>query len=367
MVIYMKLYSKKKNCCGCGACVDCCPEKAIRMIQDREGFYYPRTDKTVCKNCGKCVHVCPLKEQKWIECDNLYLGVQVKDDRIRYSSSSGGVFSVLSDYVLQKQGVVYGAAYDDHMKVVHKAVEERAKLEQIKGTKYVQSDMTGIYRSIERNLKEGRWVLFCGTPCQAQALMLYLRRTYDRLIIVDLVCYGVPSPGVWRDYVSCLEGWHSGTMSMFSFRDKRNKDNGHMCSYVVEGKEYAVSLHDDFFCKIYFRNRMLRPSCHVCTFCTVNRKSDFTIGDFWGLEGCKPEWDDGMGTSMVMLHTDKAKNIWDEIRQKTRWFVCMKEDLMQPRLLMPTAAAGSRWRFFMLYRIVPFSIMVKLLNRFRFL
>ena len=359
----MKLYSKKKSCCGCGACVDCCSQRAIHMVQDREGFYYPKIDRAACINCGRCRQVCPLKNQDMVKSANVYLGVQASDDRLRYSSSSGGFFGILSEYVIQKNGVVYGASYDSHMNVVHRAVIEASQLEQVRKTKYVQSDMTGIYCSVERNLEDDRWVLFCGTPCQAQALMLYLKKAYDRLIVADLVCYGVPSPGIWKDYVNYLECQHNGKMTSFSFRDKRNADNGHMCSYNIDGKEYVTALRDDFFCRTYFRNRMLRPSCHICKFCTVYRDSDFTIGDFWGIEKSNPELDDGMGTSMVIAHTDKAKKIWNEIRQKARWFECAEEALLQPRLLSPTVAAGNRRIFMILYRILPFSVMIKLTDR----
>ncbi len=359
----MKLYLDKKDCCGCGACADCCPQNAVQMMRDAEGFWYPKIDRTTCTNCGRCRQVCPLKRQDAAEPDNLYLGVQAKDDKLRYSSSSGGLFSILSEYVIHKNGVVYGAAYNRDMNVVHQAAEERSQLDRIIRTKYVQSDMTGIYRSIERDLKRGRWVLFCGTPCQAQALILYLGRVYDRLIVVDLVCYGVPSPGIWEDYVNCLERRHKGKMTDFSFRDKRNADNGHTRAYVIDGKEYVDSLYRDFFSRMYFKNRIIRPSCHSCRFCTVRRESDFTIGDFWGIERSNPGWDDGMGTSMVIAHTDKAKDIWGEIRQNVRWFVCTEEALLQPRLLKPVAAAVSRQRFMMLYRILPFSAMMKLMDR----
>lgn len=343
--------------------MDRCPGNAIYMVQDREGFYYPKIDKTVCVRCGKCEQVCPMKGQIQVKCDNLYLGVRVKDNIIRYSSSSGGFFGLLADYVIRKQGVVYGAGYGNHMKVIHQEAVALSQLEFLKRTKYVQSDMGGIYRKIEKNLVDDKWVLFCGTPCQAEALKSFLKRQFDKLIIADLVCYGVPSPGIWEDYVTYLERMHNGIMSEFFFRDKRNTDNGHMRSYIIGGEEYVDSLYDDFFCRMYFRNYTLRPSCHDCGFCTVNRNSDFTIGDFWKLEGCKPELDDGMGTSMVIAHTDKARKIWEDIREKTHWFECMKKDLLQPRLVSPTVPAKRRWWFMLLYKLLPFSITVKLMGR----
>lgn len=367
----MKEYEKKETCCGCGACMEICPKKAIQMIPDREGFLYPKINRHLCIRCGKCRRVCPTghygsgekgsgKEKSRAD-ENLYLGAQARDERMRRSGSSGGIFPVLAQYVLSREGVVYGAGYDGTMRVVHKGAENGQQLQQIKKTKYVQSNMEGIYRKIEKSLKEKRWVLFTGTPCQADALMRYLNQTYERLIVADLICYGVPSPGIWKDYVNYLEQVHRGKMTDFSFRDKRNRDNGHTCSCTIGGKEYAVSLYQDIYCILYFKNYMLRPSCHSCRFCTVNRKSDFTIGDFWGIERVRPDMDDGMGTSAVIVHSDKAKGIWKEIRKELNWFQCGKEDLLQPRLLQPTRAARGRRAFMLLYGIIPFFKLAEML------
>lgn len=359
----MKGYKEKQTCCGCNACIDVCPRKAIKMVQDREGFFYPEIERSICTGCGKCHQVCPLKAKKINEGQNLYLGVQAKDNELRYSSSSGGIFTILAQYVIKKQGVVYGAGYDHNMRVVHKEVSELSQIEVIRRTKYVQSDMDGIYQNIEKNLQSDKWVLFCGTPCQAKALLLFLQKEYEKLIVIDLVCYGVPSPGIWMDYVRYLEKRHNGKMSSFSFRDKRNIDNGHMRSYIINGKEYVGSLFNDFFCKMYFRNNIIRPSCHSCKFCTVDRCSDFTIGDFWGIEKIRPEIDDGMGTSMVIAHTGKAKRIWEEIKEETFWFECGEKNILQPRLCFPTDAAAGRWRFMLLYRCLSFSALIKLMNK----
>ncbi len=360
----MREYEKKETCCGCGACREICPQKAIQMIPDREGFLYPKVNSRLCSNCGKCRNVCPTnhygfgggavgKDKNPVD-RNLYLGGQAKDEEVRYSSSSGGIFSVLAQYVLSRGGVVYGAGYDKAMKVIHKGAENRQQLQQIKRTKYVQSNMEGIYEKIEKNLKENRWVLFTGTPCQAAALLRYLNRSYERLIVVDLICYGVPSPGIWKDYVNSLERVYRGKMTDFSFRDKRNRDNGHTCSCIIGGREYAISFYQNIYCILYFKNYMLRPSCHSCRFCTVDRKSDFTIGDFWGIERVRQEMDDGMGTSVIIAHSDKAKGIWDEVKEELNWFQCSKEDLLQPRLLQPTGIGRGRRDFLLLYKIIPF-------------
>ncbi len=358
----MKLYAKKEECCGCGACADVCPAHAIRMDRDKEGFDYPCADGSACVHCGRCEEVCPLKNHFSGKCSNQYAGARAKDEKVRYSSSSGGVFAVLAQYVFERGGVVYGAGYNGRMEVVHRETNNLKELKMLKRTKYVQSNMQNVYRSIKKHLEGNRWVLFVGTPCQVRALKLFLGREYDRLIAADLVCYGVPSPGVWKDYVRYLEKKHHGKMTDFSFRDKRAHDHGHSYAYVINGTEYAGSLYRDKFCIMYFRNYILRPSCHSCKFCTAERDGDLTMGDFWGIENIRPDMDDGMGMSMLILHTDKARQIWEQVQDEMDWFGCRKEDLMQPRLIGPVSKARARKLYMMLYKILPFSLFIRMID-----
>ena len=356
----MELYTSKEGCCGCGACMAACPAAAIHMVWDREGFLYPRVDQEKCIDCKRCEKVCPLKQEEQTEQERLYLGVQARDDAVRHTSSSGGMFQILAEYVFRRQGVVFGAAYTEDMRVVHREARDREGLARLKRTKYVQSNLRGVYQRIEAYLKKDRWVLFCGTPCQAHALRLYLNQSYDKLLTADLVCYGVPSPGIWKSYIRYLEHKKRGKMTDFSFRDKRNRDNGHVCSYVIDGSEYAEELNRNFYCRMYFADDTVRPSCYNCKYCVPERGSDFTIGDFWGIKKVKPEMDDGMGTSMVIVHTEKGKKVWNAVKGETAWFACKKEEVLQPRLLTPTAVAKNRGYFMMLYRMLPFPVFAKL-------
>ncbi len=358
----MKLYERKEGCCGCGACADICPVGAVRMVPDGEDFRYPKIDQKKCVNCGRCVQVCPMKKTSERIGENRYFGVQAKDSWIRYASSSGGIFPVLAEHVFWRQGIVYGAAYDDEMRVVHREARDMEELDALKRTKYVQSSMDGIYRGLEGQLKEGRWVLFCGTPCQVHALKLYLNRPYPNLILADLICYGVPSPGIWNSYVSYLERKRGGKMTGFSFRDKRKKDNGHVRVYTIDGAEHVDDLNEDIYCQMYFMNYTLRPSCHECGYCTTERESDFTIGDFWGIEKVRPEVDDGMGTSVVILHTKKAEEIWREMEAEVSWFACKRDEILQPRLMNPTSRAKGRGIFMALYKFLPFSVFLRLFH-----
>lgn len=348
----MKLYEDKARCCGCGACADVCPADAIRMEPDGEGFCYPKVDGAACIGCGRCRAVCPMGRGEDTP-ENRYFGARAREEGVRRASSSGGVFPALAGYVLERRGAVFGAAFGAGMELSHREARTPEELEALKTTKYVQSRMDGVYRRIRALLEGGIWVLFCGTPCQAHALRRFLGRPFPTLITADLVCYGVPSPGVWADYVRVLERRHGGRLTAFSFRDKRAGDNGHTRAYVCGGKEYAGALNGDPYCGMFFGNYIIRPSCHACPYCTVDRGSDFTLGDFWGIENVRPEADDGMGNSLVILHTEKAREVWAEIREGLDWFPCKKKDLLQPRLREPTPAAKGRGVFMALRRVLP--------------
>ena len=172
------------------------------------------------------------------------------------------------------------------------------------------------------------------------------------------MCYGAPSPGVWADYVRVLERRHGGRLTAFSFRDKRNRDSGHTRAYVCGGREYAGALNADPYCGLYFANYIIRPSCHACPYCTVDRGSDFTLGDFWGIEKLRP--DDGMGNSLAILRSEKAREVWAEIAGELDWFPCGREAVLQPRLTGPTPAARGRGAFMALRRVLPAGAVFRL-------
>lgn len=363
----MKLFSEKSQCCGCMACVDICPRNAVVIKTDAEGFLYPYVRQDHCVNCGRCKDVCPLPRKDAGELPGKYFAAQAKNERLREVSTSGGVFPVLAEAVLEQGGMVYGAGFDNTMRVVHQRAVSRDELEHLKRTKYVQSSTAGIFCRVQQDLKMGKQVLFIGTPCQSYALQRFLQKDYSNLLLVDLICYGVPSPGIWERYTAYLEKKHHGKLTEFQFRDKRGCDNGHTVSYRIGGKEYVEKYSNSPFVSMYFSNHMLRPSCYTCPFTTVKRSSDITIGDFWGNGKITKQMDDGMGTSLVMLRSKRGVELWESIRERFDHIECSLEEAVQPRLISPTPQPSKRRLFLLLYRRLPFGVFAQAKRIRRFL
>lgn len=193
---------EKKECCGCNACAQRCPKSCITMREDSEGFLYPEVDKEICIDCGICEKVCPVMYQGNKRKPLAVYAVKHKNNEIRLSSSSGGVFTALAESVIDEGGVVFGAKFDDNWCVVHSYSETKEGLAAFRGSKYLQSRIGDSFKKVECFLKANRKVLFSGTPCQIAGLKRFLRKEYDNLLTVDFVCHGVPSPGVWREYLN---------------------------------------------------------------------------------------------------------------------------------------------------------------------
>lgn len=354
---------EKELCTGCGACAAICPQGAVTMEPDWEGFLYPSVDNRLCTNCSLCEKVCPISTPECFSGENTYYGAKAKDDKTRLLGSSGGIFPLLAESVISDGGVVFAAALGKDAAVRHVGISRTQDIPLVTRTKYVQSDLSQVYAEIKPLLRQGRKVLFCGTPCQTDAVRSYTGPEQDNLILADLICYGVPSPGIWADYVRFLEKKYKGAFGAFFFRDKRNADSGHTAALVIDGKEYTYPLYQDSFCRSFFRNVNIRPSCFSCRYCTTERNSDITLGDFWGIEHISPDFDDKMGSSAIICHTDKGKQIWEKIQEKTEYFVCRMEDVAnsdQPRLREPTVQSPRRGLYMWLYRRLPFSLWLRL-------
>lgn len=221
------LEENKEDCCGCAACQYVCPANALSMIIDSEGFPYPKIDYTKCISCKKCIKLCAFKSDiktlKYIICESKpsCYAVVHKNFEVRRNSRSGGIFTALSDYILQNQGVVYGAIITSEMTVSHFRAENFAGRNLMRGSKYVQSDISKCFSLIKGDLENGRQVLFTGTSCQVAAVKTALGKDYPNLYTVDIVCHGVPSPGVWKEYISYIQKKYNAECFEFDFRNKK--------------------------------------------------------------------------------------------------------------------------------------------------
>ena len=300
----------KKDCCGCSSCVQSCPKKCITLRQDGEGFHYPSVDEASCIGCGKCEKACPmLHEEEKREPEGTFAAVN-PDEAVRLHSSSGGIFSLLSEYVIGRGGVVFGAAFNEKWEVVHGYSETLGGLAAFRGSKYVQSRIGTAYSDAERFLKDGRLVLFSGTPCQIAGLRRYLGKGYGNLLAVDFICHGVPSPGIFNEYLDVKS--RKGKITGVNFRDKAAGWKTYSVTFEYagadSGRDSCVYNKDPYMIG-FLSNLTLRPSCYDCRFREGRSGSDITLGDFWGINKIRPDLDDDKGLSLVTVRTPQAAEI----------------------------------------------------------
>lgn len=306
----------KSLCCGCHACLNICPRNAIVMKEDEKGFNYPIINKEKCINCGLCNKVCPILNndscEKKIEVWAMYNNNI--DERIK--SSSGGIFTLLAKEILKKDGVVFGAMFDNNFKVYHSYITKEEELYKLQGSKYVQSDIGDSYKKTKKFLEDGKYVLFTGTSCQIEGLNHYLNKDYNKLYTQDIICHGVPSPKVWKKYLEYIKKQKKENIRAITFR---NKDKGwakFQTKILFDKKLYRVNHKDDSFMKSFLCNICLRDSCYNCKFKKKYRNSDITLADFWGIKYVLPELNDDKGVSMVILNSSKGKELFDCIKDK---------------------------------------------------
>lgn len=345
--------NRREKCSGCTACSQSCPKKCITMQADEEGFMYPFVDIDKCIECGKCKAVCPVLYHEYGNEPLQVLAEKNKNEHIRSTSSSGGVFYELASQFIKNGGVVYGCALDETMVARHICVDNTADLDKLKSSKYVQSNMENTLSEIKERLLAGQKVLFSGTPCQNAGLRNYLGKDYENLFLVDVLCHGVPSPKLFSDYLEYLsKEYDDGKPISVNFR---NKQRGWKRLYMEvkfdNGKRHYIYSGYDRYEGMFLNNMSLRPSCYECKFTTTERYGDITLGDFWGIGKKYSQWDDDKGISVVMLNTDKGNSYYEQIADK---FDARKEELNtakagQRTLYAPTKKNPNRDAFYNLY------------------
>lgn len=345
----------KSQCCGCNACIDICHKGAINLEVDIEGFWYPKVDVSKCVHCGLCEKVCPelqidkLKKNDFFTPAHTIAAIN-KNMKVRWDSTSGGVFSALAEYMYDQGGYVSGAVYNKDFSVRNFISNNKEDIESLRSSKYLQSNAKGLYREICTLLKKGEKVLACGTPCQMAALRAYLMEDYENLIIVDFICRGVNSPKVYRKYLDSLERKYGGKVI---YVKAKNKELGwrNLTRKVVfdNGKVYYGILMDDDFRRGYHTNVYCRPSCYVCKYKGFPRISDITIADYWGVEKIDKNLDNNIGTSMILLNSKKGIKYFENIKDKLEWEETSFESVIpgNAALLQPISSSTiDRRQFF---------------------
>lgn len=310
-------------CTGCGACSEICPQRCICMEMTDEGFPNPVRKAERCTECHLCDLICPLNSSAEIEQEVRAYAANIIQEKTRKESSSGGIFSALAKTVLGKGGMVVGAAFGDGWRVKHICIEKASELYKLRGAKYAQSDMTGIYKKIKTQLSQGRLVLFSGLPCQAAGLKAFLRQENSNLIIVDCVCHGVPSPQVWETYLQYRAQKDAGGVfpEYINLRDKTTGWSRYRYSVTFRypgGMVYHAPAGDDLYMKLFVGDYINRESCGDCQFKGAHRATDLTLGDFWGIWDILPEMDDDKGTSLVLVHSEKGRKLLEEVSGSIR-------------------------------------------------
>ncbi len=300
----------KQDCCGCGACAQGCPKGCIAMRADKEGFLYPEVDKDACTDCGLCEKVCPELNPDAEREPKKVLAAVNKDEQVRLRSSSGGVFYLLAEEFIREGGVVFGARFDENWQVVMDYAETLEGVQAFMGSKYVQARTGKAFIDAKQFLQDGRKVLFSGTPCQIAGLRHFLRKEYDNLLTVDIVCHGTPSPEVWGRYLDEVLR-ECGKVKELAFRNKAQgwRKFSFKLAYSEEDETLLVQspAGKNPYMKAFLKDLILRPACYGCKFKSGRSHSDITLADFWGIWNVNPQMDDDKGASMVFINSEKGE------------------------------------------------------------
>lgn len=322
----IQIFSQKKDCCGCGACAAVCRCNAITMKSDEEGFIYPVVDEALCVECGLCKKVCSFRTSEKQAVDSVYVAT-IKNEKEIMKSASGGMFAAAAISILENQGVVFGAALtfeDGHPNPHHIMVDSVDKLWMLQGSKYVQSSIEDTYQQAEECLKKGKTVLFSGTPCQISGLKGYLRKEYENLYTMDLICHGVPSNEFFDGYIQQINKKYHGKVTQYKFRDKtRGWGMNTAIEIEINGKKktvYKRARVESYF-SLFLDCKTYRENCYTCPYAAPERIGDITIGDYWGVEKAHPELMDSSvfqekkGISCLLVNNEKGNNLF-QLMQK---------------------------------------------------
>lgn len=343
----IQLFENKYQCCGCNACEMVCGQKAITMIEDKYGFRFPRIDVDKCVGCGRCLKVCCIRNDVILQKPERVYAASYKNKDISAKSASGGIFAAFAKQVLAEGGIVFGSAYTKTFDVEVEPIEKVEELPKLQGSKYVQSSMNDSYQKVKRELQTGREVLFCGVPCQVAALKRYLGRNYENLLLVDILCHGVPSNKMLKDYLSFLSKKKQMEVESIQFRTKTKGQN--VYGEIAYRQEPLISYKSSYY-KLFLNCQTFRDSCYHCKFAGTERPGDVSLCDYWGIEDEHPDFmkeveKKGLaGISAVMLNSKAGKTFFAKIEQE---FVLKESTIEQvakhnPQLQAPSVETAER-------------------------
>ncbi len=316
------------ECSGCTACLNGCPRNAISMKSDSMGFKYPYVDDNLCNSCGKCLLLCPFKDNKKLAYNQHYYAIRHKDEGALSQSQSGGAFVILSDYILEQGGVVYGVGLDNRFLAIHKRATNKDERDEFRYSKYIQSDLGGIFKLVKDDLGQGKLVLFTGTPCQVAGLNSFLNLSLkDNLYTIDLICHGVSSPALWGKYLDYIKAKY-GTFQSVLFRDKSIGWKSHKESFIYNDHKVTRKT----FASLFYSSLALRKSCYNCHFTNFSRPSDITIADLWGWKNIPDELNDNKGISIALINSEKGSFLFNKAKKDHFCQEIEQQDFDQPQL-----------------------------------
>ena len=302
----------KNECMGCHGCYNICPKNCIEMKVDVEGFKYPHINLQECIKCNLCEKVCAILNDKKVDNNPRAYACYNKDEIIRGESSSGGIFSLVAEKILNDNGVIFGACFNEKLDVIHTYTANIKEIKKFRGSKYVQSNIGESYSDVKKFLEKGKKVLFTGTPCQISGLKRYLQKDYKNLFCMDIICHGVPSPKSWIKFRNSIS--NEKKITNINFRNKSSGWKSYCFSIEFDDKsELKINRSENKYMDGFIGDIFLRPSCHECRFKSLNRESDITLADFWGIENIKPEMDDDKGTSLIFVNSIEGKKMINKI------------------------------------------------------
>ena len=362
----IQLFKNKYRCCGCNACEMICGKKAITMIEDEYGFRFPQIDTEKCVGCGSCQKVCCINNEVELCKPGTVYAASYKNKDISAKSASGGIFAALAKQVLTEGGIVFGSAYTKQFDVEVISIEKIEDLPRLQGSKYVQSSMNSSFLKIKSELQTGRTVLFCGVPCQVEALKRFLGRSYENLLLVDIVCHGVPSNRMLKDYLAFLADKKQMEIQSIQFRTKTKGQNVYgeiayrQVSHTGEiayRQEPLISYKSSYY-KLFLNCQTFRDSCYHCKFAGTKRSGDISLCDYWGIEDEHPDFvkeveKEGLaGISAIMLNTNAGIAFFERLKQE---FLLRESTVEQvakhnPQLQAPSVETAERKQVLDCYR-----------------